>query len=136
MSTSNKSNKTPLKDQEMFVRNNPVEVYKIDVYPANNNSFRVDREESWILKKDKVFNDLKSAKQYIIDKSRIHTDLNLFLVDIRDEITKEHFVEEFCFDSKYLKHQRYFIGKPDIKLIQRALEDDGVQFIKDNSSKL
>jgi hypothetical protein len=106
-------------------------VYKIDVYPQNNNAFRVDREESWILKNDKSFTTLDEAKDYIVEKSLIHTELSRLLVDIQDEHIREEFIQKFCFGTSYLAYQRFFIDKPDIRAIQKAIEDNGVRFIKE-----
>ena len=105
----------------------PIQVYRMDTYPGENFSHRVDREESWALKLDQSFVTLDEAKEYVRTKSRIHTDLPLFLVDL-PEGQKESAVDEFCFTDKYLYYQRFFIGKPDTKKIKAVIEQQGANF--------
>lgn len=105
------------------------EVWKIDTYPVKNNSYTVGREESWALKLDQKFEDLEEAKKHIIAKSMVFTDIHLFLQDMKSPEEREDFLYTFCFGEKYLRHQRYFLGKPDVKKLSSALQDNGVNVI-------
>lgn len=105
-------------------------VYKIDTYHIQNNSHKIDRDESWIERKDKSFMTEDEAKDHIRAMSLIHTNLVTFftsgmkLVDL-DE--RERITEEFCFNNpKYLRYRRYFIGRVPKKEIKKALKDDGI----------
>lgn len=100
-------------------------VFKIDKFEHGNNSFRTDREESWIVKKDNEFEDYEEARKYVIDKNRIHSDLPNFIVDLQEK-EKEEAVCSFCFSDEYEHLRVYFLGKPDINKIKSKLTESGV----------
>ncbi|MDD4930870.1 MAG: hypothetical protein PHG66_01790 [Candidatus Colwellbacteria bacterium] len=113
-----------------------IDVYRIDTFSGENNEHGVDRSESWILRRDSFHETLEDAKDHVRIKSRIFTDLPLFLVDLKSDEEKESAVDEFCFTDKYLKYQRYFvIEKPtDIKTVEskiiKVLRSEGVKIGK------
>lgn len=113
------------------------QVYRIQTFSAGKNSHYIDREESWVLKKDKTFETEQEAKQYIRERSMVHTDLALFTTDIADADRKRTFVNDFCFDDdKYYHLRRFFLCTDESEAIaiegkmKRELEKDGVRFVK------
>jgi hypothetical protein len=105
-------------------------VYRINTFPIQDNSYCVGRSESWNIKKDKDFNSLEEAKDYVREKSRMFTNLPLFLINFEKQEDKDKFVDEFCFDNKYLKYQRFFIGNPDTNKIVSHLKEKGINVKK------
>lgn len=105
------------------------EVWRINDLNASSNTYTTGRTESWNLVRDCVFSDLEEAKEYIKNKSRIFTIITNFLVDLKNEEEKTEFINEFCFGDKYLHHQRFFIGKPSIQKLRKAVESQGIKFI-------
>lgn len=110
------------------------QVWRINDFEASSNAYTTGRTESWVLKKDNVFNKLEDAKEYIRQKSLIFTTLSNFTVDIKSEEEKQKFIDEFCFGDKYLFHQRFFIGKPNLDKIRNAIENQGIIFVKESAS--
>jgi len=111
------------KDDDIYI------VYRIDAFSVGDNSYVTDRTEDWIVRRDRSFTSLLAAKDYIRNKSRIHTDLVLFLPDgcAEREEQRNAIVDAFCFDDpKYLKYRRFFIGEPPLQAIKEALRHDGV----------
>jgi len=92
--------------------------------------------ESWVLRRDTFHTTLEDAKEYIRMKSRVFTDLSLFLADLKSDDEKKSMVEEFCFSDKYIKYQRFFLIRTpsDIKTVQdkiiKSIESDGVRVFK------
>ncbi len=108
-----------------------VPVYRLDSFDFGNNSHMTDRRESWTLKKDEQeFDTVEEAKDYIRQKSRSHTYLPNLLVGL-SEADKERTVEEFCFGDKYLFHQRFFLTRPSMASLKKAVEAQGANFVKD-----
>jgi hypothetical protein len=107
-----------------------IPVYRIDAFDFGNNSHMTDRRESWTLKVDQEFDTLEDAKDYVRQKSRSHTSLPNFLVGLSPD-KKIEAIEEFCFTDKYLFHQRFFINKPSMASLKKAVEAQGSSFVKD-----
>jgi hypothetical protein len=106
-----------------------VTVYKITSFSVPDNTYTVGRSEIWKTKKDQTFSSVELAKDYIREQSRKHTDLPLYLINIKPE-DREHFIDRFCFDDlTFLKHRRFFIGKPDLDLIKKHLKEDGINVL-------
>jgi hypothetical protein len=109
-------------------------VYRIDTYSVGNNKHSIDRGESWIERKDKEFLTEMEAKQYIRERSLIHTELVNFLIKgfkMMEGEEKERTINAFCFDDpRYLKYRRFFIGRAPKKEILQALRNDGVTIKK------
>lgn len=100
-----------------------VEVYKIVVSPAGKNHFGVDRSEVWSIQLDDTFSTKKEAETYVIRKNidsltgNVALDIKTFNsngYDGRREIGLTN--------PNYLRHRRYFIGKPPIDKIKAALQ--------------
>jgi len=105
------------------------QIYKISTYSIPDNSYKINRDENWIITKVDIHpNSLEEAKNYVIEQSIIFSDLAIFTHNIQDVNDKNKFINEFCFTNDvYLKYRRFFIGYPPIKLIKNALIRDGVQ---------
>ena len=104
-------------------------IYCIYTFQNSDNSYTVSRDENWVPRLVTNLLTLAEAKQYVIEKSRLVTDLPLFLVNM-DNSKKDAFIEQFCFDDdKYLKYRRFFIGYPPIDKIKDALKKDGVKIL-------
>ena len=103
-------------------------VYRIDTFPISTNAYGVSRDESWVVHQDKTFQSLEEAKDYVRERSRLKTDLVLFLARTQDPAEKKRIIDEFCFhNDTYQQHRRFFIERPDITKIAKALHADGVQ---------
>ena len=90
-----------------------VNIYRIDVSSAENNKYGIDRSESWVVKKDRVFETEEEAKEYVREKSRVHTDMVVLMGTHCDgEEAKVKAVNDFCFDDdKYMPYRRFFLHK-------------------------
>jgi len=112
----------------------PYQVYRIDTYSASKNSHHVDRSESWVARKDKAFSTEEDAKQYIRERSLIHTELVNFLtkgMKMVEGDEREKIIDAFCFsDDKFMKYRRFFLGLVPVKAVIEALKKDGVEVIK------
>lgn len=104
-----------------------IEVYRIDTFSGENNEYGVDRSESWVLSIDSLHDTIEDAKDCVRSKSRVFTDLPLFVADFNTQEEKDSAAEEFCFSDKYLKYQRFFVGKPSIANIKKRLKEEGVR---------
>lgn len=104
-------------------------VTKLFIVDTFGNSHAINRDESWTLKKDRFFASLEEAKQYVIDKNKIHSDMVRFGFHLPDE-EKDAFYQEFCFtNDKYLHQRRYFLGIPDTQKLLQNLRDDNIKVI-------
>jgi len=107
-------------------------VYRIYTVPSQTNAYTTGRMETWSIKLDQNFSNLLEAREYVINMNRAHSDLPLFLVDLKED-QKDEFTEEFCFSEKYLHHRRFFLTKStesDRNKIIRSLQDQGIDVIK------
>jgi hypothetical protein len=104
-------------------------VYRLRTLGMGTNAYGVARDEQWRFEKDKKFDDPNEAQQYIIEQSRLHTELPRFLVDVSD-VDKNDFIWQFCFSNDvYLKYRRFFLGKPPVLQMEKALKTDGIQVV-------
>jgi hypothetical protein len=113
-----------------------IQVYKIETFPAGNNHFGINRNENWSIIKDKEFENIDDAKEYVIIKSRLVTELPIFIISYRllemenNSNDETKFINDFCFDDdKYIKYRRYFIGYPPIDKIKESLKNDGIHIL-------
>ena len=109
-------------------------VYRLRTLGMGSNAYGVARNEQWRFEKDKRFYNLAEAQQYIIEQSRLHTELPRFLVDV-SHVDKNDFIWQFCFSNDmYLKYRRFFLGYPPVKEIEKVLKADGIQVVHSSSS--
>jgi hypothetical protein len=108
-------------------------VYRIQVFDVQSNKYSVGREESWTLKQDKVFDNEQEAREYVLDKNRIHSDmvrLGAHLIMQKNDAELQKYYEDFCFnDDRYLRHRRYFLGKPSANKIREQLRQNGIRVL-------
>jgi len=108
-----------------------IDVYRINTLDTKTNKYSIGREQHWIVRKDKEFNDEKSAKLYVVEKSKIFTDCIALLGSKSmklDQTKKNEYYNDFCFnDEKYLLYRRFFLGYPPINEIKRLLRTNGIQ---------
>lgn len=105
-------------------------VYKIDTFPGGSNSYGVDRSENWYVKKDSAFDTLKEARDYIISKNMLLSDLPLYTHAIQDDDARNKVINDFCFDDpKFAAKRRFWLGKPNVEEMKKALAHDGVKIL-------
>lgn len=97
-------------------------VYRIDKVDTYGNSHGVNRDETWSLEKDKTFNSEEEATEYVIAMNRRFCSYDLGIIGASDEL-----ISLRCTGRKWCHKQRYFLEKPDIKLIRKKLEDSGIK---------
>jgi hypothetical protein len=96
------------------------EVYSITKSDTHSNSYKTNRDETWIFRICRKFESIEEAEKYVIQMS------------LKDIVrykcpTNDAFNRSFCFtDDKYISERTYFIGKPDKKKIKQSLQNDGV----------
>ena len=110
-------------------------VFKLFTVDTFGNSHALNRDESWTLMRDRIFNNLEEAKQYVIDKNRVHSDMVNLGFNLKDT-EKDTFYDEFCFtNDKYVHKRRYFLGAPDKKKIIQNLREDNLKVIVSTNKK-
>jgi len=76
------------------------EVYRLRVFPCEDNRYAVGRQETWQLERDKVFPTVEEATEYIYNNTIVHvpefTNLALGLKDAE----RVAFAQAFCFDDE------------------------------------
>lgn len=116
-----------------------IEVWRIEVTSAENNEHGVDRVENYKAKLDVRFPTEAEAKEYIKNKTRIHTEVANFLIDIAKDETddtvksqkKEAFMDEFCFTNDlYMRYRRFFLHKVPWDRVKQALLKNGIEVVK------
>jgi hypothetical protein len=107
-----------------------VQVYRIDEFPNQDNSYAVGRTETWVSKPDCRFPTIHEAHEYIFKMTVVHvpyfTELALGLAPQQ----RADFLTEFCFTNDlYLKYRRFFIGAPPLSAMRKALSTEGVKIM-------
>jgi hypothetical protein len=107
------------------------EIYRLQVFDLMKNHFQTDREESWtIVKEERSFSDLQLARDYVVQQSRIHTDLPIYIYGISSTKEKSDVIEQFCFtNDRYMIYRRFFIGYPPVDKIRKALVTAGINVL-------
>ena len=100
-------------------------VFRMDTCPSSTDEFGVGRTETWTLRFDRSFTDLQEAMDYVVSHNMMYSELPRFLVGMSAE-QRQNFITRFCFGDSN-PDQRYFLGQPDITLLQRTLEERGVR---------
>ena len=102
----------------------PYKVYKIQTTERSGNAYFVNREERWSVVADKDFEDELSARNYVVTMNLKHTELAQLAWRNKDA---DELVDRFCFGPEFYHRRRYFLGEPDVDLIRRSLEKNGVK---------
>ena len=106
-------------------------VYRIKPYPTFGNAYQCNRDETWEVLEDKTFETLEEAKEYIRDVSIKSPYMSILpLLHNLKENLKRQVLDDILFNNdRYLTHRRYFIGKPNIKKLTKALTLEGVSVL-------
>ena len=86
------------------------QAYRIYKYSAEDNRYGIDRTETWVLKKDKLFRSENEAQDYICEQTYILVpDVVRLTIGLSKE-GKEKFIREFSLgnDSRYLLYRIFF----------------------------
>jgi hypothetical protein len=90
------------------------------------NSHGVDRDEIWLITKDRAYDTENEAIEYVIAESR-KLPYYINLIQSLNKDQEEKFIYEFCFGEKYYHHNRYFLGRPSIKKLEKGIKNDGIK---------
>lgn len=109
-----------------------IEIYKIVTHNTFNNAYFTNRDETWVIKKDKQFKYEETAKKYIKEMSKQRTDMINFAGEfLNNKEALDEFAEQFCFTNDiYMPYRRFFIGKPNLKKIKESLTKQGINVKK------
>jgi hypothetical protein len=103
------------------------QVYYLEKYPITTNAFSISRTEQWEFTKDKSFNTIEEAKEYIKNKTKSLPDFVLYaegyIGDKRNEL-----LEKFCFTDDFLLKNRFFL-EPCKDKITVKLQQEGIKII-------
>jgi hypothetical protein len=103
------------------------QVYYLEKYPITSNAFTISRTEQWEFAKDKSFNTIEEAKEYIKNKTKSLPDFVLYaegyIGDKRNEL-----LEKFCFTDDFLLKNRFFLEPCKDKIIVK-LQHEGIKII-------
>ena len=102
-------------------------VYRIQKIPAGDNAYGVDRSERWTTVTDQYFDSHQEAHDYVCAENFKWLPQAVAEAVLAGRMDRR----EACLDARYMKHHRYFIYKPDLMLLQAALEADGIRVIHD-----
>lgn len=94
----------------------------IEKYETGSNSYTTSRIEDWVVKKlDKKFSSYDEAVEFAIDKNLNESwfKRQLFLGADRDQLINDMY-------TKHVVHCTWFVGKPQLALIVKALSDIGM----------
>lgn len=106
-----------------------IQIYRIQVFPSEKNSYNLDRSETWKVVKDQECESMDEARAYVREKSRIHTELiGVTRYPDLPHQDRLHIIDQFCFDDdRYLLYRRFFIGYPPIEQMKQLLKDQSIQ---------
>ena len=102
-----------------------IQVYYLEKYPITSNAYSISRTEEWNFIKDKQFDTIDQAKDYIKSKTKTNPEFVLYSFGF-DETKKNDLLEKFCFSGKYVHKLRYFLEPCKEEIINR-LHQDGVK---------
>lgn len=107
------------------------EVWRLAVISGIDNTYGVDRKETWKLVLETKFTTELEAKHYIKMRTRTHTDtcgaVGPWLLNISEE-EKDKILEDFCFRNRiYLPYRRFFLGKPSAEEVLGIIKSGGQQ---------
>jgi len=108
-----------------------VEVWRLAVVSGLDNTYGVDRKETWKLVLETKFGTELEAKHYIKMRTRTHVDtcgaVGPWLLDKTEE-EKDRILDQFCFsNATYLPYRRFFLGKPTSEEVIRIIKAGGQQ---------
>ena len=98
------------------------QVYRIDKTNTSGNSHGVNRDETWSVSKDNIFASYEDAMSYIIMMNKRLCGYELGILYSYDP----EIIAYRCTDIEWCHKQRYFIGYPNLKLINEKLKHEGI----------
>lgn len=98
------------------------QTYFLEKYPIQSNAYTVSRSETWKFTKDKEFQDLEEAKEYVRMKNRYTPEFVLQAENINGN-QREELLDKFSFGNDYLLKRRYFIEPLPKKEIRESILD-------------
>ena len=107
------------------------EVFRLQVFPCEDNRYGVGRAETLQLQRDKVFATESEAVEHIYNSTVIHVpEFGNLAYGLQGE-QRVAFAQAFCFDDdRYLKYRRFFLGIPDTKAMGKAYKSEGVRVVQ------
>ena len=103
------------------------QVYYLEKYPITSNAYTISRSEQWEFIKDRIFDSIEEAKQYIRDKTKTNPEFVIYSHGFDNE-KKLELLEKFCFTDNYVHKIRYFLEPCKEKIIEK-LEKDGIKIV-------
>lgn len=103
------------------------QVYYLEKYPITSNAFTISRSEQWEFSKNKCFDTLDAAKDYIRIKTKSLSDFVLYAEGYIGEKRNE-LLEKFCFSDDFILKNRFFLEPCKDKIINE-LRKEGIKII-------
>ena len=104
-----------------------IQVYYLEKYPITTNAYSISRSEQWEFKKDKEFESLDDAKQYIRDRTKSNSEFILYAYG-HTGLKRAELLEKFCFTDDFVHKLRYFLEPCKEKIIEK-LNNDGIKIV-------
>jgi hypothetical protein len=98
------------------------QTYFLEKYPIQSNAYTVSRSETWSFRKDRLFDDLEEAEEYIRNKNRYTPEFVLQAEGVTGP-QREELLDRFSFTNEYLMKRRYFIDPLPRDEIKKAILD-------------
>ena len=101
-------------------------IYILKTYNIGSNSHITARDSEWVFECVADIDSIE-VETFVIENSYKHTDLPIFKRQMieagESESNIADFVHKFCFDDAiYLKYKRFYVGKPNKKLISKIID--------------
>lgn len=106
------------------------QVYNIRTYSVGSNSHGVCREENWGRKLFAITETEEQARYIVMENSR-HLPYFVNLAYGTEGEQREQILETFCFDDKYIIHNRFFVGNDRVKQLKQSLKEEGIHVIQE-----
>lgn len=101
-------------------------VYRIQKISDGDNAYGIDRSERWVTVLDRYFDSHQEAHDYVCTENFKWLPQAVAEAVLAGRMDRR----ETCLDARFMKYHRYFIHKPDLALLQTALEADGIKVIR------
>jgi len=107
-----------------------MEVYKISVHDTYGNKYGVNRDDTWTVAHvvDKSIENPTLALEYVLEKNLSLPYFHM-LTYLMTQNEYDEFKSSFMENDLYIHHCRWFVGKPPMERILRALRRDGVKVL-------
>lgn len=102
-----------------------ITVYRLTTHDTFGNSHACNRHETWGFVKDRIFNNITDATEYVVSQNATTTWFVTNTIYL-DDVSRGVFAREFSLDDRYLHHRRWFIGRPDVSRMKKNLNLEGI----------